>query len=290
MDHTEVRELLETAAVEPSGLDRLVAGDTPEAAAIAGHLAGCPSCTEEFSRLRRASTVLRDTISTQLPDDLRARTLAFVAEVGRRRGDAPATPVAAERIADGVGERPQPIPLRSRADRLRSRGPLGWLAATAALVLISVGLTAYTVGLQHEADARQASLEIAGLSAVASWTVRIDAQPDAQLVVLAPASPGSADAPSGTLRFSARAREMVVVADGISDPPAGHEYGCWVEVAGVRQRLGHMYVKGDLAYWVGQVDALASVTTGSVFGVSLVDLANAPAASQTILSGTLQST
>jgi hypothetical protein len=180
--------------------------------------------------------------------------------------------------------------MSSRANRLRSRGPLGWLAATAALVLISVGLTAHTLGLQHEADARQASLEIAGLSAVASWTVRIDAQPDAQLVVLAPTSPGAADAPAGTLRFSARAREMVVVADGLSNPPAGYEYGCWVEVAGVRQRLGHMYVKGDLAYWVGQVDALAFVTTGSVFGVSLVDLASPPASSQTILSGTLQST
>ena len=83
---------------------------------------------------------------------------------------------------------------------------------------------------------------------------------------------------------------MVVVANGISQPPEGHEYGCWVEIGGVRQRLGHMYVKDDLAYWVGEVDTLASVTAGSVFGVSLVDLANPPASSQPILSGTLQST
>ena len=32
MDHNEVRELLEDAAVEPGGLERLMAGDTPNAA------------------------------------------------------------------------------------------------------------------------------------------------------------------------------------------------------------------------------------------------------------------
>src|SRR5439155_3612648 len=141
--------------------------------------------------------------------------------------------------------------------------PLGWLAATAALILISMGLTAYTIGAQHEADARQASLEIAGLSSVASWTIRIDAQPDARLVVLSATSADPAAGRAGMLLFSARTREIVVVADGIADPPSGHEYGCWVEVGGLRQRLGHMYVKGDLAYWVGKVDTLASVTPGS---------------------------
>ena len=44
MDHNEVRELLEDAAVEPGGLERLMAGDTPNAALVAGHLAGCAEC------------------------------------------------------------------------------------------------------------------------------------------------------------------------------------------------------------------------------------------------------
>ena len=51
MDHAEARELLEIAAVEPGGLARLMAGDTAEAAALAGHLAGCDECTQEMARL-----------------------------------------------------------------------------------------------------------------------------------------------------------------------------------------------------------------------------------------------
>src|SRR6476660_981082 len=37
MDHDDVLEQLELAAVEPGGIDRLVAGDTPIAAAVVGH-------------------------------------------------------------------------------------------------------------------------------------------------------------------------------------------------------------------------------------------------------------
>ena len=48
MDHAEARELLEIAAIEPGGFARLVAGDTPEAAALAGHLAGCADCAAEL--------------------------------------------------------------------------------------------------------------------------------------------------------------------------------------------------------------------------------------------------
>ena len=58
-EHEEVRELLQLAAVEPGGLDRLEAGDTPAATMVVGHLAGCPDCLEEMARLRRAETLLR---------------------------------------------------------------------------------------------------------------------------------------------------------------------------------------------------------------------------------------
>ena len=88
MDHAEARELLDLAAVEPGGLDRLVAGDTLAATALAGHLAGCEECTEEFTRLRRASPILREVIASQPPAELKERTLAFVAAVGRPRGEA----------------------------------------------------------------------------------------------------------------------------------------------------------------------------------------------------------
>ena len=42
MDHDQVREQLELAAAEPGGLERLMAGDTAAARAVAAHLAGCP--------------------------------------------------------------------------------------------------------------------------------------------------------------------------------------------------------------------------------------------------------
>ena len=48
MEHAEALERIEIAAAEPEGLDRLMAGDTADAAAVAGHLAGCPSCTAEL--------------------------------------------------------------------------------------------------------------------------------------------------------------------------------------------------------------------------------------------------
>ena len=106
MDHADVVELIELAAVEPGGLARLAAGDTPEAAAIAGHLAGCDECTSELARTARASAVIGQAIR-ELPDPaLRGRTLSYVREVGRDRSTAPATaagPIAAVLVAAVAG-------------------------------------------------------------------------------------------------------------------------------------------------------------------------------------------
>src|SRR5207253_5248252 len=92
IDHTDVREQLEIAAVEPGGLDRVMAGDTPDAIALASHLAGCSSCLEELGRLRETSGILRDVIATEPPAELRDRTLAFVRDVGVPRGPRLGTP------------------------------------------------------------------------------------------------------------------------------------------------------------------------------------------------------
>src|SRR5437762_4318269 len=86
MDHTEVRGLLEDAAIEPGGLERLMAGDTPTASIVAGHLAGCPDCAEELERLRRSIGIIRPTVRAVPPPELRERTLAYVRAVGRPRG------------------------------------------------------------------------------------------------------------------------------------------------------------------------------------------------------------
>ena len=63
MDHAEALELIELAAVEPDGLERLMAGDTPESGAVAGHLAGCPACVAELARIRRTASLVREVIA-----------------------------------------------------------------------------------------------------------------------------------------------------------------------------------------------------------------------------------
>ena len=76
MEHADALERMEIAAAEPEGLDRLMAGDTAEAAAVAGHLAGCPACTAELAHIRRTAAIAREVISTAPDPALRARTLA----------------------------------------------------------------------------------------------------------------------------------------------------------------------------------------------------------------------
>src|SRR4051794_13598871 len=85
MDHAEALELIESAAAEPKGLDRLMAGDTRDGAALAGHLAACDSCSAELVRVRHAAAIVRDLVRTQPEPALRERTLAFVRAVGRPR-------------------------------------------------------------------------------------------------------------------------------------------------------------------------------------------------------------
>jgi hypothetical protein len=295
MNHAEARELLDLAAVEPRGLDRLVAGDTPVVTALAGHLAGCPECTEEFTRLRRATTVIRDVIASQPSADLKERTLALVAAVGRSRGGslgALATPSAEAPVpvatSDASGEPAAagpPVPA-SRESRRPGRLPSAWLAAAAAIVIVTSGVTAYTISALHnDADQQQAG-ELSGLAAVTSWTLRLEAQPDAMRVVLVDSKPGGSPG-IGSLIFSPTSREVVVVASGLTDPGSNQEYRCWVEINGTRQGLGRMYYGSDLAYWVGSVDALAAMKPGATFGISVADTRGSNVPDPAILSGTL---
>src|SRR3954467_12545209 len=93
MDHESTREILEVAALEPDGLDRLMAGDTASAQAVAGHLAGCPECTDELMRLQRTSSVIRSVVRAMPPPELRERTLATVAAIGVPRRDGAGAPL-----------------------------------------------------------------------------------------------------------------------------------------------------------------------------------------------------
>src|SRR5947209_1165893 len=154
MDHAAAREVLELAAVEPDGLERLMAGDTAEAAALAGHLAGCGACSEEMVRLRRTAILLRDVVGTTPTRELRGRTLDYVRAVGRPRGALAAT----SRVDSSDSGTPELVVDAARPAGASAsvgegrRGRLGpgpsfglprvaaWAASLAAAVIVSVAL------------------------------------------------------------------------------------------------------------------------------------------------------
>lgn len=295
MEHANALERIEIAATEPDGLERLMAGDTPEAAEVAGHLAGCPACVDELTRIRRTTTIVRDVILAQPDPALRERTLAFVRAVGRDRSGAerahagatvaatrdPATDGAADAPADrpqltvvadpaGAARRDTGSPSLSspgvpmRAGRWRM--PVPWAAGIAAALIVAgaLGFGAGAVLRSPASDDRRT--EVAVLQGATTAAVRVAAQPDARHVELAPTSGGSA---TGSLVFSPSSGELVMIATNLAPEPAGQQYGCWVEQDGQRRRLGRMYWAGKLWAWAGPATGLASLPPGTVFGVSL---------------------
>ena len=280
MDHDDALEELELAAVEPGGLDRLMAGDTVTAAAVAAHVVGCERCADEMERLRRAAPLLRDVIRTLPAEDLRERTLAYVAARGRPRA-ASVAPVAPAAGA-GDGSVASSTPPASTASRRRSVLP--WVASIAAAVLISVVASSLIIGdrVADELDAQEQA--ITQLSAVTSATIAVTALPDVERVPLAPTD-GSMT--SGTLLFSPSTTELVVVATDLAPPPDGQEYRCWVEVDGTRSPVGKMFFGGDLAYWLGDVAVLSGVTGPATFGVSLAEIGVTTPDADPVLAGDL---
>jgi hypothetical protein len=278
MDHAEALERIEIAAVEPDGLERLMAGDTSAAAAVAGHLAGCPGCTAELAQIRRVSATAREAVWS-LPDPaLRDRTLAFVRSVGRDRSgvrvEAVSAPVPADPVlADPVLAGPvlaDPAPSRGAVRPAPGGRRYAALSGLAAAVVIAGVLGFATAGVVLAPGTDNHDSEIAVLSAVTETTMKIEQRPDATHLVLA-ATDGNAGT-TGTLLFSPSDGELAMVADGLGPAPMGMEYGCWVEVDGRRRRIGRMYPGGGVQAWSGRVDGLADLPPGTVFGVSLVPI------------------
>ncbi len=260
MTHEEALELIELAAAEPDGFERLAAGDRPEAAALAGHLAGCSTCRTEYDDLRRLSVVLRSSLVELPPEDLRERTLAVVASLGRPRPgrDVAGLPEAsADAEAPGA---PKASPITPR------RWHLVRLAGLAAALLVALGIGALAGVQSREGEVRQQAVTVRGLERVAAAALALAAEPDARSVALA-STDGRA---SGRVLFSTTTGQLVVVATGLEPPPPGAELRCWVEVAGERSVVGRMVFAADLAYWAGPAGVLASGGGPSRFGISLV--------------------
>jgi hypothetical protein len=294
IDHADVREQLELAAVEPGGLDRLAAGDTAQAAAIAGHLAGCPACAEEARRLAELAPVVREVAVTVPPDELRERTLALVRAVGRPRGKV--TPVAAGAAALAgapaapTASVPEPTAASVAAPIAGSSGRprpawhwSGAIAAAVAVVLIAGGAL-FTVRLTQ--DLRDQAEALAELNAA---TLDVTAKADAARVDLA-APAGSAGSASGTLVFSPTSTEIVISAPDLARPASDQEYACWISGPdGARTRIGKMEFGGGLAYWTGWSKELHEAGPGTSFGVTLVDANGEKVGPGDVLVGTIAS-
>jgi hypothetical protein len=287
MDHDAVREQLELAATEPGGLERLMAGDTALAQAVAGHLAGCPSCTDELARLERASTLIRGVVRATAPADLRERTLAAIRSAGVPR--APAVAAVAGSVAVAGNAPAAGVPTDAPARQPRSAGAwtgrfaLGWVAATAAAVVLSVVATSLIVGSRVDERLATQAETVEALQEVAIATLQVTGEPDARRVALAGTTAGL----EGDLVFSPGTSELVVVATGLTPPPAGQEYRCWVEQAGQRERVGKMFFSDDLAYWVGPAPAVDGLVSGATFGVSLVNADGSAVDTEPVLNGAL---
>ncbi len=271
MDHEDVLEQLELAAVEPGGLERLAAGDTLEAAAVAGHLAGCSSCADELRRLTRAAPLLRDVVRTTPAVDLRDRTLAFVRERGRERGPAAA-----------AIEPRRPAALAVAGAR-RTRA-LPWVAAIAAAVVLSIGVGGFVARQADERAGDQAQV-IAALERVTAATLELTARPDVRRVALA--STASGGSTTGSLLFSPSTTRLVVVAEGLPPPPAGREYRCWIARDGGRANVGRMFFAGDLAFWIGDTPEVGDAADGTTFGVSLTEVGGTSLDADPVILGKL---
>jgi hypothetical protein len=272
IDHADVREFLELAAVEPGGLERLSAGDTAEAAVVAGHLAGCPSCAEEARRLATAAPIVRDVVGSIPPDALRERTLTLVRQVGRARG-APAP------VSTAIGLLVDP----RVGDRLRRR-QLGWPVALAATIVISLVVGGAVVGVRSGQDLRDQQAQTADLAKLDAATLSLAGKPDVQRVALIAMADTTV---TGTLLFSSTARDLVMSASGLKQPPVGQAFSCWMTGPdGARIRIGTMAFGGGLAYWAGWTDQLAAARPGTKFGVTLIDGSGKPVGGD-VLVGTV---
>jgi hypothetical protein len=292
MEHQEVRDLLEDAAVEPGGLERLMAGDTPNAAFVAGHLAGCRECTEEMEHLRQTVGMIRPAVRAVPPPELRQRTLDYVAAFGRPRGAA-AGAAAGATIAAGASSVPASFTTSARTDAAeptpiharRRAGVARWAIAgtlAAALTVAVFGAGMLVGGVGGGGTGAHTAAEVEALGEVARWTMLVDGQPDARRIALASADGTPTKA---TVLFSPTSTDLVVVADQLTPAPAGQEYRCWVEVNGVRKPIGKMFFGDSLAYWVGPVPAVAGLPDHAKFGVTLVSLASPDPSAQPVLVG-----
>jgi hypothetical protein len=144
--------------------------------------------------------------------------------------------------------------------------------------------TSFVVNSRVDEQLAAQDKTIAQLEKVTTQTLAVTNEPDAEHVALRGVIDPALD---GSLVFSPSTADLVVVASGLTAPPAGQEYRCWVEIDGQRQPVGRMVFSDALAYWTGGVPALSGLTGAATFGVSLVDASTNALDTDPVLLGEL---
>ena len=255
MDHNEVRELLEDAAVEPGGLERLMAGDTPNAALVAGHLAGCAGMR---GRARAAAADRR-----RDPAGGPGRAAARAARADARLRGGPGSPARAApsrrgRLDGRAGRAVRTVDSDRRrvgrstapASRGRRARPLARAGRRAASSPSSGRASSINAGR----DARRARPGRGDRGARRRRPLDARGRPPAGRRAGRARRARPASRPTGTLLYSPSTSGLVVVADELAPPPAGQG----VPLLGrgrrpARPDRARCSSAGDLAYWVGDV-------------------------------------
>jgi hypothetical protein len=294
LDHADVLEALDLAAVEPGGLTRLVVAPEPGDSAVFAHLAACGDCATELARIRRMDGLLRAGMGPGPTPELRERTLALIRDVGIERGAsvagaaADADRAAAMPMLEPASGAPDSGPVEPvRLDQRRRRGPgfTLWAASLAAAVVVAVAGTAFVVGsaAQRTIDAERA--QNAAAVAVAESALGLVVDPTAIRIPMASPS-GTA---TGLVLIAPHDYRTAVVAAGLPEAPAGQEYACYVVIDGARVLVGRMAERGDVYAWTGTVGAFAGVAGSSIgeYGVVLVPKGSQSVDGTPVLSGSL---
>ena len=170
-------------------------------------------------------------------------------------------------LAGGTGEGTSVTAPAATTAPARGRSLLPMVATIAAAVVLSVVTTTVLVGQRVDSQLAEQEQTIKSLEGVTTMSLDVSAEPDAEHIDLA----GTADPTlDGSIVFSPSTTELVVVTTGLTEPAAGFEYRCWVDIGGTRERIGRMFFGGDLAYWRGASPAVAEASSSDTFGVSLV--------------------
>jgi Anti-sigma-K factor rskA len=254
MDHAEAHERIADLALEPRDLEAMLASESPDDRALAGHVAGCETCRAELDAWQGVHRTLAGALHTDRPgarldvepiepdDDLRAGILAAARA---ERANRPTAPVRISPLAIANNRIWSPI--------------LGLAAALVVAVAGTFLLAGPATNLLRTVD------EARALSGVVASVNRILAEPNHEVAQLKTTT-GQA---GGSVAWSSR--DLVVLTAALSSPGQGQTYKCWLASGGTETAIGKMEFAGTTAYWVGSLDDWAEISLdpGTQFIVSL---------------------